>query len=313
MSTLDGRAEGARVLGADDTAHGKVELWAWMAFGLLALALCGVVFLGARPGGRAPIWFWLHGRFLLVGAAFLLSLVGLGWSAWRRPFSQRRRVRAFVSLALVVGILPLPMPYPTSKELTPSRLPFALPLEGDWAVYQSGTEGGPLSAMTADRRFGLHLVHPEDLTRVRAGEGAAGFAGHGAVVQAPAAGVIAWVRDGLPDRSLSECTRPGPPELGNVVVIAVGEEQFLFLSHLQEGSLLVAAGDEVRKGQPLARIGFSGHFRFTPLPNLSIHLQSTPVEGWGEAVPWTFRGYLVGDRAIASGMPSQGVVIRRDG
>ena len=313
MSTLDGRAEGVRLLGADDTAHGKVELWAWMSFGVLALALGGIVLLGARPGGRAPIWFWLHGRFLLAGMAFGLTLVGLGWSAWRRPFSQRRRVRAFVSLALVVGILPLPMPYPSSKELNPSRLPFALPLEGDWAVHQSGTEGGPLSAITADRRFGLHLVHPEDLIRGHPGEEADGFAGHGAVVEAPVSGVIAWVRDGLPDRRLSECTRPGPPELGNVVVIEVGEEQFLFLSHLQEGSLLVGPGDEVNEGDPVARIGFSGHFRFTPLPNLSMHLQSTPEEGWGEAVPWTFRGYLVGDTAIARGIPSQGAVIRRDG
>lgn len=313
MSTLDRRAEGVRFLGADDATHGKVEVWAWMAFGVLALALGGVVFLGTRPGGRAPIWFWLHGRFWLVGIAFLLTLVGLGWSAWRRPFSQRRRVRAFVSLALVVGILPLPMPYPSSKEFTPSRLPFVLPLEGDWAVHQSGTEGGPLSAMTADRRFGLHLVHPNDLAREVPGEGASGYAGYGTVIQAPATGVIAWVRDGLPDRPLVECTSPGPPELGNVVVIEVAQEQFLFLSHLQEGSLLVAAGDKVAKGDPLARIGFSGHFRFTPLPNLSMHLQSTPEEGWGEAIPWTFRGYLVGDTATARGIPSQGAIIRRDG
>lgn len=312
MSTADSDASGPQVQGADDTPQGPIEVWSWMAFGVLVLAVGGVVHLGVRPGGVAPIWFWLHGRFLLVGVAFLLTLVGLAWSVRRPPFLQRRRLRAFLSLVLVVGILPLPMPYPSSRERSPSRIPFVLPVEGIWFVHQSGTEGGPLSAMTADRRFGLHLVHPDDLAREVPGENAAEYAGYGAAVRAPAPGVVAWVRDGLSDRPLAESTHGDMPEFGNVIVLEVAQDQYLFLGHLKAGSLQVAAGDTVAADQPLAQVGFSGRFRFTPMPNLSLHLQSTPDEVWGEAIPWTFRDYVTGDTAVPSGVPAQGQFVHRD-
>jgi len=309
----DPRAEAARVLGADDVATGKLEVWAWLAFAVLAAAGGGVAYLGARPGGTGPIWFWLHGRFVLVLVALFLLLVGLvvGWR--RPPFLQRRRGRAFLALVLVVGVLPLPMPYPTSKERTPSAVPFLLPLEGTWIAHQSGTEGGPLSAMTADRRYGLTFVHPDDLAREPRPAAAADFAGYGAPVASPAAGVVVWVRDGQPDRAPADSTRAEGPELGNVVVLEVADEQFLFLGHLRAGSLCVQVGDEVAAGQPVAEVGYSGFFRFTPVPNLALHLQSTPEERWGEAVPWTFRRYVSGDRAVERDVPAQGQAVRRDG
>lgn len=308
----DPRAEAARALGADGQPTGRIELWSWLAFGVLGAAGGGVAYLGARPGGTGPIWFWLHGRFLLVGLALLLLLLGL-LLAWRRPpFLQRRRGRAFLALVLVIGILPLPMPYPSSKERAPSAVPFVLPLEGTWVAHQSGTEGGPLSAMTADRRYGLTLALAADLDLEAVPTSAAEFAGYGAPVDAPADGVVVWVRDGLPDRTPAESLRAEGPELGNVVVLEVGEEQYLFLGHLRAGSLRVQVGDRVTVGQPLAEVGYSGSFRFTPVPNLALHLQSTSEEGWGEAVPWTFRDYLVGDRAVERGVPAQGQAVRRD-
>ena len=157
---------------------------------------------------------------------------------------------------------------------------------------------------------------PDDLARESRPAAATDFAGYGATVAAPAAGVVVWVRDDVPDRALGDASREGP-ELGNVVVLEVGEDQYLFLGHLRAGSLRVQVGDEVTAGQPLAEVGFSGFFRFTPLPNLALHLQSTPEEEWGEAVPWTFRGYVVqdeaGDRAVERGVPGQGQAVRRDG
>ena len=313
MSAVDGQAAGVRVHGGESPPQAPIEVWSWLAFGMLALAVGGIVYLGARPGGIGPIWFWLHGRFLLVGAAFFLTLVGLAWSARYPPFLQRRRGRAFLSLVLVVGVLPLPMPYPSSRERSPSRVPFVLPLEGTWVVHQSGTAGGPLSAMTADRRFGLHFVHPDDLAPEVAGEHASEYAGYGATVLAPAPGVVAWVRDGLPDRSLAESAYGDMPELGNVIVLEVAEDQYLFFGHLAAGSLRVAVGDTVVVDQALGQVGFSGRFRFTPMPNLSLHLQSAPDEGWGEPIPWTFRDYVGGVTAVPNGVPAQGQSVRRDG
>ncbi len=309
MSTPKARA--ARVLGVEDSASGGLELWTLAAFGIFCVAGAGIVFLGARPGGRAPIWFWLHGRFLLVALSFLWSLVGLGWAWSHPPFLQRRRGRAFIALVLVVGVLPLPMPYPTSHEHRPSHLGFLLPLRGTWVVHQSGTSGGPLAALTADRRFGLTLVDPRDLERETPPETAQGWAGYGRTVEAPADGTVVWVRDGLPDRSPAAAGGGDDPELGNLIVIEVAEEQYLFLAHLARGSLRVAPGDEVSAGEPLAQVGFSGRMRFTPYAHLSLHLQDSPEEGWGEAIPWTFRHYESGESPMERGIPQAGERVRR--
>lgn len=311
MSARDPRAAAADALGVDETPHGSPEPWAWAAFGVLAAAVAGVVYLGARPGGVGPVWFWSHGRFLLVALAAVVALVGLVRSALRPPFLQRRRGRALVALVLVMGALPMPMPYPSSRERSPSAVAFELPVEGEWVVHLSGADGGPLAAYTADRRYGLHLARPEDLALDAEPDRASDLAAHGAKVHAPAAGTVAWVRDGLPDRLLAERASGDVPELGNVVVLQVVEGEYLFLAHLLAGSIRVAPGDVVERGEPLARVGFSGRFRFTPLPHVSLHLQTTPEEGWGEGIPWSFRGHVEDGVAVERGVPGQGAVVRR--
>jgi len=311
MSTSDPRAAAGRLLGLGRGGAGRIEVWSWASFALLGLGVVGIGYLGARTGGRGPVWLWLDGRFLLVAVSFAWLLVGLGWSALHRPFLQRRRGRAFVALILVIGFLPLPMPYPSSMELSPSSLHFQLPLEGEWVVHLSGTGGGPLSSFTADRRYGLHLARAEDLALIDLPEQATECAGHGGAVLAPVAGRVAWVRDDLPDASMGAGARGDQPELGNVIVLEVAEGQFLFLGHLLAGSCGVVVGEEVVAGQALARLGFSGRFRFTPVPHLSLHLQNSAEEGWGEPIPLTFRGYVQDGVAVPRAVPRQGATVRR--
>ncbi|MDA1266370.1 MAG: peptidoglycan DD-metalloendopeptidase family protein [Planctomycetota bacterium] len=303
------QADAARVLGADDASRGPIEAWSWIAFALFVLAGVGIAYLGARPGGKAPIWIWAQGRFFLVGVALLWALVGLVWCALRRPFVQRRRGRAFVALVVLIGVLPLPMPYPSSKESAPSAVSFVLPVEGEWLVHHSGTGGGPLGQLTADRRFGVLLAKEADLEREDWSE-AEEHSGHGAPVYAPADGTVVLVRDGLADRTREALRDGGGPELGNVIVMEVAEEEYLVLGHLLAGSFVVAEGDTVVAGQPLAQVGFSGWFRFTAVPHLSLHLQSTPEEGWGEPVPWSFRGYAAEGVPVERGVPRQGTTVR---
>jgi Peptidase family M23 len=305
----DGRAAAARALGADGEESKSIEPWSWLAFAILGAAIVGLGILGARPGGKLPIWIWLHGRFLLVASALVLLLVGGGWSLRHRPCLQRRRGRAFLALVLVIGLLPFPMPYPSSFELHPSGVPFELPVEGEWQVHAAG---GPLAAFTADRRYALHLVKPEDLTRAGAPTSPESWAAYDAPIYAPAAGTVAWTRGDLPDRGMNEAAGGDTPELGNVVVIEVAEGQHLFLGHLRAGSLTVAAGDTVEQGQLIGRLGFSGRFRITPLAHLSIHLQAGPEEAWAEPVPWTLRHYVADGVAVPRGTPGEGQLVARD-
>src|SRR5258708_32928973 len=62
---------------------------------------------------------------------------------------------------------------------------------------------------------------------------------------------------------------------GNTITIDFGGGQFAYYMHLEPGSLGVKAGDRVRKGQLLARVGCSGdarephlHFQVTDSPKL---------------------------------------------
>ncbi len=88
----------------------------------------------------------------------------------------------------------------------------------------------------------------------------AGWFGFGEDVLAVADGRVAGARDGRPD--VLTRTRPASPAdddvAGNYVLLALAGGSVACYEHLQRGSLRVAAGDEVRRGQVLARLGRSG-------------------------------------------------------
>jgi hypothetical protein len=102
-------------------------------------------------------------------------------------------------------------------------------------------------------------------------------------VFAPISGALVRVHDGSPDRQQLSLLRdlwamltarpnwqPGDISLfaGNHIMIH-NAGLYIFLAHLQCGSLQVAAGDRVEAGQLLARVGNSG---FTLEPHLHLQL-----------------------------------------
>lgn len=83
----------------------------------------------------------------------------------------------------------------------------------------------------------------------------------GVPVRAAAAGLVAAVRDGMPDVSVNlvgaeaVAARPG----GNSLVIRHDDGLFTTYKHLRRGTLRVREGDRVRKGQIVAEVGLSGN------------------------------------------------------
>ena len=97
---------------------------------------------------------------------------------------------------------------------------------------------------------------------------------------------------------------------GNHVVVEHAGGEFSLYAHLQTGSVQVKAGDPVKRGQVLARLGTSGnstephlHFQVTdgPEPLLSAGI---PIQFRNVDLPWA-----MGPRALQSG---DLVVTRRD-
>jgi len=295
---------------AKDKSGKGLEVWGILAHAVFAAFLIGLLYLGARPGGPTPVFVFLEGRFLLALIAMLVIAIGVGTSVLRRPFLQRGRLRSFIFVVVVFGLVNMQFPYPSPHEGHPSLTLFELPVQEEWTVFWGGedSESNRLATFLPDRRFGMDLVLVED-GKCFDGDGAEleDWYCFGKAVLAPANGVVRRVRSDSPDQLPRnyDRTEDGPVE-GNVIVIETGEDEYCFLAHLKQESLLVGVGDTVVAGQPIAEVGSSGFSAFTPMPHLALHLQDTPNPR-GEAIPWRFTGYFVGTTSVGKGLPQGGV------
>jgi hypothetical protein len=111
-------------------------------------------------------------------------------------------------------------------------------------------------------------------------------------VLAAAPGRVARLRDGVADVSIRAEGAPSVKgqECGNGVVIDHGDGWETQYCHLARGSITVKVGDQVKPGQPIARVGLSGDTEFAHL-HLSVRHGSTVIDpfapGPGAAPLWT--------------------------
>lgn len=176
-----------------------------------------------------------------------------------------------------------------------SRTRLSLPFSGPWRVTQ-GNRGEFSHRRLADR-FAWDFQRV-DATGSAGGDGPlASFVGFGAVVRAPADGVVVRAEDGVPDNE--DGARNHVRAGGNVVVLRHRGDEHSHFCHLQRGSLLVSVGDEVRRGQPLARCGSSGN---AIEPHLHFVLRTGPTSE-DPSIPVVF------DDAPGDGVPDEGEIV----
>ena len=118
---------------------------------------------------------------------------------------------------------------------------------------------------------------------------------YGKAVLAVADGRVVTARDGLPDNvpGHGDAFHPAVPitletVAGNTITLDLGGGQFAYYMHLQPGSLRVKAGDRVRRGQVLARVGGSGDARE---PHLHFEVTTSSKLLAGEGVPYLIDRY----------------------
>lgn len=132
---------------------------------------------------------------------------------------------------------------------------------------------------------------------------------YGAQVLAVADATVASVRDGVPDTPPYEIASPVPITKdtlgGNLIVLDLGQNRWAVYAHLQPGSLHVKAGDRVRKGDPIARLGNSASY--------SAHLHFQIVDGpdpfSSEGIPFVFDEFTHNGTTHRNEMPSGGWTI----
>ncbi|MBW3596791.1 MAG: M23 family metallopeptidase [Planctomycetes bacterium] len=281
------------------------EWWHWAAGFLLAVQVVLFLVPQFRPGSWGWVcWLFGSDRLLWWGMAGLLAIAAAITSAVRRPFWTRRRAIGFGMLLLLACSPSFFRVYPSSYDDAPSEIAFRLPLEGPVTVGWGGaTPDVNYHVVAADQRWAYDLVVAKD-GRTHRGDGQSleDYYCYGMDVLAPADGVVRETYIDARDAPIG--VLGGYPAGGNQIVLDVAPGQFLFLCHLQPGSIAVEPGDRVVQGQVLARVGNSGN---TSEPHLHIHLQDTPMSHLGEGIPLLFHNYRVGDKIIDRGIPRGGI------
>src|SRR5687767_3906633 len=117
---------------------------------------------------------------------------------------------------------------------------------------------------------------------------------HGTDAIAVADGIVAAVKDSIPENIPGPASRAVPITLetvgGNFVILDIGQGRYAFYAHLRPGSLRVRVGDRVRKGQALGLVGNSGN---STEPHLHFHLADANTPLGAEGIPYVHESFDV--------------------
>lgn len=119
-----------------------------------------------------------------------------------------------------------------------------------------------------------------------------GWYGYGAGVLAVADATVATTDDSFAE-SFTLTAQPNyRPEqaTGNYISLRVGDSLYVFYEHLQPGSILVKPGQAVKKGEVIARLGFTGQ---TTGPHLHFHMADANSPLGAEGIPYVFESFIL--------------------
>ena len=254
--------------------------------------------------GVISVVLWYVGPSLLAALAIVVLLRTLVAAIRNRLTWDRGRMAQLALLAALAGAPAFYRTYPSSHDNRPSAVRLVLPMSGPVTVAW-GAETSKVNTHSGapDQRWGYDLVVTSGgLTFRGSGQRLADYHAYGRPMVAPASGVVVTVRDGEPDTPIG---RKGKgDDLGNHIGVQVAPAEFLFIAHLQPGSIVVKAGDRVVAGQLLGRVGNSG---FSSEPHVHLHLQDTARRHLAESIPFSFVDYCAGDTYVPMGMPTGGL------
>jgi murein DD-endopeptidase MepM/ murein hydrolase activator NlpD len=256
----------------------------------------------AHPGRPASADAGADPREIASGEHVVLYLwVALPPEGAPRRLHHRLQFRAPTGRERIVDAFPVDVGAPTRLVLGP-------PLRtGRWLVHEGpGRHTGHHwrsqlagnGRVTIPQRFAIDFLGLDPRGRaVRTaprGSANADWVGFGAEVIAVADGVVRDAGDGAPDRAPLVTAGPPPSTTvrglyGNFVVLEVGGA-FVHYAHLQQGSVRVTAGQRVRRGQVLGRVGNSGN---TTGPHLHLHVSDRETFEESDGLPYMFGSVVV--------------------
>ena len=167
---------------------------------------------------------------------------------------------------------------------TNSATSLTLPFSGRWFVMQGGDTPNVNQHMSVRAQWYaidfMKVGGPGGRSLVKTdGATCEDYYSWGEPVLSPCDGEVVGMANDLPDNPLGK--KDAKNIAGNHVVIKIASDQYVFLAHFQQKSILVKVGDHLKSGQLLGKCGNSGN---SDGPHVHMHIQDTPTlnEGFGQ-------------------------------
>jgi hypothetical protein len=240
----------------------------------------------------------------LAGNAIPPSSVAVVW--FDLPLPDEAAIPAEISHRVTISVPPgLPVPstiVSTGAPATVDRRPpvvLAPPLAGPrWVAVGSCCDGPhrrsvqPIDGgLYLSQRFAIDFNQLDAEDRFSRGDPArnASYPTYGQPVFAVADATVVAAVDRFPDQVAGQTVGVTLENAdGNHVVLDLGEGRFAFYAHLKPGSVRVAAGDAVRRGEQIGEAGNSGS---SDGPHLHFHVMDGPSALAADGMPYVFDAF----------------------
>ncbi len=120
------------------------------------------------------------------------------------------------------------------------------------------------------------------------------YTDYGEDIFAVADGTVVETLNNLPEQKPGHLPDPKTITLtnidGNHVVLDIGAGLYAFYAHMQTGSVRVKAGDHVKRGQALGKLGNTGN---TSAPHLHFHIMESPSVLGSNGVPYLLDSFSI--------------------
>ncbi|MBL4716596.1 MAG: M23 family metallopeptidase [Bacteroidia bacterium] len=187
-----------------------------------------------------------------------------------------------------------------------------LPVKGDWiAGHAGGSEQVNYHCAYEAQKFAIDIVKVDESGMFYKNEGKEieDFYTLNENIYSPVDGIIVNVVDSFANQQVLNGSDKKNPA-GNHIVIEIENERYLFLAHLNLGTIKVLKGDIVKAGDLIAQAGNSGN---TTWPHLHMHIQDKPIIDNKNAKAFPFRfGKMDRKRWLGWTNVKDGFLVRND-
>lgn len=188
-----------------------------------------------------------------------LHLNGIEQWIWLSPAQDNGLTAIFDEQEEIIGLQVLELSSFPETDDALSQTAYSLPFKGEWFVFWGGTNVfANYHYAHESQRYAYDFIQSKNgFSYEDDPSNNESYFAFGQDIIAPADGTVVTVVNDIADNEPVGVMNEKDPA-GNVVIIDHGGE-YSFLAHLQKGSVVVKAGDKVKRGELIGKLGNSGN------------------------------------------------------